>query len=557
MKRAPRSARSQVLVRWSVRVPILVWTLLMLPLTVAAQTADSGDLARDFDVLVQLIEKTHPDPYPAFGGAGGFARTAERFRQEAANVATVEELHALAQRFLARLSDGHTTMMRLSDRSGMPGDWSPLRLAVATDALYVQAAAPQLREYLGSRILAINGLPVAAVLDSVRIRYPSENVYGAMDRLRRLLVRRRPGWPPILKREQPLRVTLHTPPGDTVELAVPFTDERPDLGARQRSLDLGGDNGLLYGKLLEHAGRRVGYFFWSSMVSREVAERWYSRGSNVAGINWAFRYLPGVQRTGDPEKDLAAIPSLYDRFSRLLEEMRSAGAEYLIIDLRRNSGGMTPLVYALLYMLYGDALLESELEAEYDTRLSQLYLSKIGFADIDELNARRGTDFATGDLQDGYLFKNDLAKPIEERRQSSRLTDYGAEYFRPRNDSPPYTPRVVVVTSAATFSAAFHFTYFLAEIGDATVVGVPPRQAPNAFMENTSFTLPHSGLEGSIANSVQVLYPADHPRAKVFTPDFAMAWDDFRRYGFDPDAEILFALDLIRTGRIPGEPTRP
>ncbi len=132
------------------------------------------------------------------------------------------------------------------------------------------------------------------------------------------------------------------------------------------------------------------------------------------------------------------------------------------------------------------------------------------------------------------------------------MTNYGSEHIQARSDSPRYSPEVVVVTAPETFSAAFHFTYFLSEIGGASVVGVPPRQAPNAFMESTPFTLPHSGLEGSISNSVQMLYPADHPQANVFTPDFAMTWDDFRRYDFDLNAEILFAVESIRTGRIPG-----
>lgn len=522
---------------------------------IAAQTSASP-LARDFEILVDLVEETHPDPYTAFGGIERFRRTAAAFREEAEGVETVAELHALAQRFLARLGDGHTTMGSLSGRADGASAWGPIRLGIARDALYIRSATPALAGYIGARVLAVNNLPVAAVLDSIRVAYPSENVYGAMHRLQRSVVRRRAGWPAVLQRKEPLQLTVATRAGDTVSLDLPFVEAQPELVPRDGALDLSGDNELLYGKVIRRGDVEVGYFVWNAVVSREVAAGAYDSNPSGAGgtFDWLFSYLPGAERTGDLEEDLALAPSLYDRFERLLEEMEATGAEHLLLDLRRNSGGMTPLVYPLLFMLYGDAVIDSDLEAAYDVRVSQLFLSQRGLRDIESYNARHGTDLSVGDIHRGYIFRNDLSLPRDERRDVERFTfsGYGAEYLEPPDDIDPRRPRVIVLTSPSTFSAAFHLTYYLTEIGPAVTVGVPPRQAPNAFMEGTAFTLPRSRLRGTIANAVQRLYPADDPRARVFTPDFPMSWADFRRYDFDPDAEILFALDLILSGRIQG-----
>lgn len=548
----PRSRTSRTAVTLLVAAALLVAGVVLVR---NRRRVGPGDLVADFDRLVGLVERTHPDPYAAFGGRDAYRDLAALVRAEVADAGTVAGLHALAQRFLATLRDGHTSMNALSDARGVPEAWGSFDFGVASDALYVRAAPPRRAEYVGARVLTIDALDLDAVVDSVRTRYPSENRYGGMDRLRSLLSHRRNSWPGFLRREGPLPLTVETAGGDTVTLGLELRPDPPDLVRRPSTLDLTGDNRLLYGKVLEQGPRPVGYFVWNAVVSREVADEAYRRDPSSSGgtFDWVFRYLPDATRTGDPEKDLLLMPSLYDRFSGLLREMEARGATHLIIDLRRNGGGMTPLVYTLLYMLYGDEVVQSDLEVRYDVRLSELYLARMGVEDIDEYNAGRGTDHRLGEVRRGYLFRNDLSVPLEERRRADELTfaDYGSEYWEPVPEGEGYSPEVVVLTSASTFSAAFHFTYFLSEIGGATVVGVPPRQAPNAFMESTPFELPRTGLRGSISNAVQVLYPPDHPRAREFTPDFPMGWDDFRRYDFDPDAEVLFALDLIHDGRVP------
>lgn len=521
-----------------------------------AREEPGGEFVEDFERLVELVEQTHPDPYAAFGGETGFEAAATEFSDRARQIGDREELHRLAQRFLATLQDGHTTMTALAAPEEGRGRWAPLVFGIATDAMFVQAAAPELEPHVGDKLLAVGSLPLDRLLDSLRISHPTENRYGAMHRLQRLLIRRRPSWPSALEQGDPLPVTLQTPTGDTMALDLPYVEERPDYRAPDRALDLAGDNRLLHGKILERRGVRAGYFVWNAVVSREIAENAWRRDPSTAkgSFDWVFSYLPAARRSGDLEADLELMPSLYTRFSRLLEEMRSRDVEHLIIDLRRNNGGMTPLVYPLLFMLYGDTVLENPTAARYDVRISPLYLSKNGFGDIDEYNVEHGTDLALGDFKRGYLSPNDPSLPLEARRKSEDWTfaGYGRDYVDRGEPLLPDVPRVVVITSSTTFSAAFHFVYYLTEIGSATVVGVPPRQAPNAFMENTPFQLPNSGLRGSIANAVQALYPEGTERTRVFLPDYSMNWSDLQRYDFDPDAEILYALDLIEAGRIPG-----
>ena len=66
----------------------------------------------------------------------------------------------------------------------------------------------------------------------------------------------------------------------------------------------------------------------------------------------------------------------------------------------------------------------------------------------------------------------------------------------------------------------------------------------------TPFTLPRTNLEGSISNSLQLFLPADDPCAKQLTPDILLTYDDYKRYNFDNQAEVLFLLDYIKAQAI-------
>ena len=85
----------------------------------------------------------------------------------------------------------------------------------------------------------------------------------------------------------------------------------------------------------------------------------------------------------------------------------------------------------------------------------------------------------------------------------------------------------------------------------ATIVGTSSSQAPNTYMETTPFVLPNTKLNGSISNSLQLYLPIDDPRANQLRPDWELTYDDYRKYGFDEQAEVLYLLDKIKNNNKP------
>lgn len=242
-----------------------------------------------------------------------------------------------------------------------------------------------------------------------------------------------------------------------------------------------------------------------------------------------------------------SIPTIAGQFGAMLEEMKENDAQHLIIDLRGNSGGWTSIVYATLYQVFGDEYLCRDLGMQYETKLSEPYLQKNNTT-LDRLNADHGTCYQLGDM-----ISNTDGMGVAQINDSIRqqiIDSYvclDKAMLCQQQGNPLYRPKhIYVVTDQGTFSAAFHYAFMLWKMG-ATLVGVPSSQAPNTYMESTEFVLPHTGIQCSVSNSIQRFLPADDPRVQVLWPDWMPSYDDYKRYNFDSQSDLLYILDHLTT----------
>lgn len=492
----------------------------------------------DFDHFIEKLCETHPDPYSAYGGQVGFLREKTVYRE---TLKTVDDTAGFVRRvreFLSPLRDGHTYV-----DPGNPSDgrvrYLPLHLWMAMDGIMVRDSDPADSLPIGSLITAVDGVPIEELSARMSLLTAAENRYHNYLNLANEIATDT-GLSALLG-YLPDTVTVTAEiDGRTVTRPLTYRESRITR-TNTGMFDAERPNGILYTRMLPDAG----YFRWNSILSREVIEANRNTGYDTDFLfRWAFSYLDG-EPTGDYARDIERIPYLYSTFAALLEEMDRNGVENIIIDLRTNGGGMTPLTYTLMRLLYGDGFLTRRFDAMYGVRLSPLLLEKRGYSGIADWNERRGTDYLTGDMSMDDFVPNGR-RPLEELERMDMFNGFAGEGTQgiPFSRNPgPY--KVYVLVSPLTYSAAFHLTYMLSEMG-AELVGVTPGQAGNTFMEQTAFRLPGTGLRASVSNSVQLLYPDDPDKGRELTPDHAMYQEDFMRYSASADAEILHALQLIR-----------
>jgi hypothetical protein len=512
-------------------------------------------LVDDFNTYIRYIEQTHPDPYSAYGSRVEFKRAAQNTRNNIVESTTREQFTEMLSGFIARLGDGHTIIHSTGNNRNedTPDELLPFGLKTATDGIFIAKATKEYAQYIGSKIISVNNLSVDSLLEKVKKIRPVENRYGEFYELCNLIANKR-GAEMLIGKFLNLPIHIQTINGNTLTISVTYM-EKPNWFMIGSKVPLKEENNLLYGQILGGESK-VGYFVWNSMSSREMVEDVARNNPKYLdmNLNSLYEHTVKMPRPENNEAAINGIPELYSTFADLLKTMKSQQSDYMIIDLRENGGGMTPLCLPLLYMVYGDKYLNYNCPAEYDRMLSPLLLKKWNVESIEQYNESNKTHFQQGDFLFGKFFDNKAGQTLEEKRKDLSLIAYfgglGREYTENLNGKPIHEPHVIVLCSPKTFSASYHFLYFLTQIGHATLVGVPSRQAGNTFMETTDFELPGTKITGSISNGLQIFFPDEPIKGKVLMPDFAMKWSDYLKYNFDKNAEILYALDLIKQQKI-------
>ena len=496
----------------------------------------------DFDYLVEKLIETHPDPYSGFGGQITFYQEKTKLEQSISDSITTDDFIILMNQFLSNLDDGHTCLF-FHKNNDADQKVLPLQFKISADKIFISNTSKEFETLIGNAIVEINDKPIEEWLLRTRLFQPSENISGEYYNLIKIISNCQLAQTFFGKIEN-LKFTLSNDTNNLIQKEIPFQTQ-VEFPEKKSKIESDNDNGLLYYAMI---GKKhdIGYLAWNSVLSREVVENTFQNSPDwiQGNLNWAYKYLNDEQ-TGNIEKDIHKIPSLYEQFFLLSKSIKKAKSKYLIIDLRHNSGGMTPIIDPLLYILYGDTYLNFDFHAKMIRKISPLYLQKIGFDSIDDYNKAFNCNNKIGD----YLFDNfgnvDSNLSLKQKREmlQSGYYGFGAEYVQ--KTEPLTDVQIFVLCSPQTFSAAYHFTYFLKRLGRTKIVGVASRQAGNAFMETTNFKLPKSGITGSISNSKQILFEENSPSGKMLKPDYEMNWDDFRNYGFDKNAEILKTLGII------------
>ena len=534
------------------RLSLLLLAMLSASTSVVAQISNDSIVA-DFRYFLHQLETTHPDPYTNYGGKAFFHRAASEtyWGLKDDSVTTREELCWRIRAFLAPLSDGHTQIHFPETQ----GSFSlvPIRFKAVGDGLFIRRLPDEHQQLIGSRLVGIENVQTKDLCEEMMKIYPAENEIGKMANICGhghqpvVLGRIIPGL-----RQDTITYHLMTPEGNTVCLPLPLIPVEQwkewNNGQMVQENRFPTEN-LTY--TFTDKQKNTMYFRSTSIMARDNIEYMYQAGMNYYDdLKYCYDKVYHRPMPSDTLKAIASLPSFSEEFEKMLQLMKRNKSENLIIDLRGNGGGWTPITYPTLYQLWGDGYLQKNFQNHLYRLLSPLYMQKLNMT-LEQFNARYHTNYEFGDYT---FFESDEKTQAVTDETRTRFVSNSMSCIQDKlakqNGQPVYTPKhIYVLADADTYSAAFHYMFYLWKMG-AKIVGVPSSQAPNTFMEVTPFTLPRTNLEGSISNSLQLFLPADDPCAKQLTPDILLTYDDYKRYNFDNQAEVLFLLDYIKAQAI-------
>jgi hypothetical protein len=414
------------------------------------------------------------------------------------------------------------------------------------------------RPLLGARLAGLCGVPAAGLAERLRRLRGCDNEYQLLAQL--ALAFAHPAALAdlldldALPADAPLDLFL--PDGGQVTVALQWDGEAP--GA------LFSPPSVLTPPALNTA--RLGWSFlderrttaWLSVASLrhyrenfEVQRATGFQGLSTERLAAIAREVTGGHLPATIEEQIAAVPSATGLVRDVVVAMRGARTSTLLVDLRECDGGNSFFATILGYFLYGrEALLRAE-QGYQVRRYSPLYFANYQGATPEALAAalqNGGYDFAEEGAwlarrRDG-LTPAALAQAREAFERGIARSPTFARVYARNEDGERWMPRVVVLTSAWTYSAGFDVAALLVRQG-ADVVGVPSAQAGNCFIDILRFRLDHSGLEGMLSFKRSLLFPDDAERGRVLRPARELTYADLIARQFDSQATVALALDHL------------
>jgi hypothetical protein len=526
-----------------------------LPVTPQEARQTRAALSEDARQLLAAIESAHPDPYTSGGGRIAFHRRFHEVQTAIpADGMTVPEFYRLLLPFVASVGDGHT-VIRLPRSSSPTPTGLPLRFGIAEQSMIVQNEISQDGEaLLGSRLCSLEGIGFAELIKRQNRLRGIENIYGTLALLSRSLLSREslgallPEW----NGRDHLRCELLLVDGRRREFSIlldakanakpNFPKSRvamPDLERSDvafRFLDQNKETALLAVK--------------DMMAYREGCEAWLGEGFSEAAefIGEAYaRFHPGVPPK-DPRQALLGIPSASETFRDLVLAMKAAKTKNLIVDLRGNGGGNSYMCWMLLYFLYGERAMK-EFGEGYDLpRYSDLYFQLYTATSLEEINKGRDVPLEKGDIDflDEERYRTQQGGGEIESYLAKSPT-FMAIYRSGRFNGICTPPNVLVLCSSLTYSSGFNLMTALSKKG-AAIIGTPSAQPGNNFGDSLILQLKNTGLQVFVAFKQLVCFPDDPEKGRLFPIDHPLTYAKLASTGFDPNAEVLLALEVIASG---------
>lgn len=528
-----------------------------------AETISRDSLVADVRQLADIIEQVHPDPYTNGGGRVAFHRRLQStLAAIPADGMTRLDFYRLLRPFVTAIGDAHTWLRDAYDWTPGPPRGIPLYFAVVGADLYVLAVPEEgYRPLIGSRLISVEGVPLRELVDRLRTIVSGENEYQLLRNLAYtgilfsgpFLTDLLPEW----QEKSQVRVVLRDKDGQEAEHSIPVLTQLPGKWIKpdsQVNRPRPYPEGFAYTFL--DPERETALLVVDDMQSyREMYEGWIASNPASAepAIREMYQRIHQSEAPDDIKAAIAGIPSATETFRRLVQEMREAGTRTLLVDLRYNEGGNSTMYNILLYFLYGrEVLWRAKLHKTEIERYSEYYLERNSSEKLERINRDRAVPLArtdydfTGDWygrNQGDSSVVDQMKIEFELGEVDKMPSFAAEYRSGTYEGYYRPANVMVLISPQTFSSGYTLMYYLYCAG-AKIVGTPSAQAGNCFGEPVGFELHHSGLTGTVSHKQYVYFHEDPEMGRVLRPDYPITYDKLKSYAFDPNAEILLALDV-------------
>ena len=483
--------------------------------------------------LLKILTEAHPDPFMRFGSQIKFYTRVNDIISSLPETLDIGQMYIVACKVTALLGDGHTYMDQFNCPFGRI--WLELE-PVEEKLIIIGVYESKFADLIGCNLLAVNGMTIEDLLSRILEIRSANGTYNNLVHLADAL--RDPCTISFLTGNdfhsmEQVTFTLMSQEDNSIQrITVPCSMEVPGLLIEHQLLNfsVSPESDISYGILED----RIGYLRIDSM--RKYRENYESQLKFGASESFLRELLErqGIKNNGSIEEIIAGIPSASEAIIELLKVMNEKCIKDIVVDLRKNRGGNSYLANILAYFLYGNEI--QRVDSGYDIeRYSQWYGNQFNIKNRAE--AFGGYNFQ--EMNEWLSGKRGLNR--EEWEEIVRLSPTFTKYEKEHN--PAIGIKVYALCSALTFSAGFDLLSTLKKCG-ATVIGITPSQAANAFTNTIRFSLNISGLKGWASSKLMLKFP-EEPIFYNIKPDISISMDNFKKHGWASDTILLETISHI------------
>ncbi|MBT8315361.1 MAG: S41 family peptidase [Maribacter sp.] len=525
-----------------------------------AQSLNKEEIIADLKQMVAIIESTHADPYYFGGGKLVFHR---RFQELLISIPdqgmSINNFAEMIQPFLAKIGDGHTYVIPpnwYSDQSlGLPLD-----LKVIEKEIYVSGVfSGEYKFLLNAILLELEGVPVSELLERQKLILAAENEYHNLRRLidgLKRLVKLKLLLPGISHFDS-LKAKFKDPNGKTFQVSFFLNDleEKPMISNKSSIAMPSIKKSDFVFDYIDEEKKTIMLRIEDMQTYRECHEHWRFYGNYYEELA-RKTYERFHEKTAMDDLNLVIdnLPSATACFRDLVVAMKNDKTENLIIDLRKNPGGVSNITEILMYFLYGKETILKVNNQSYQIRKhSEIYYQYNKGEKFDSIGESRTLPLTINDYdfdeERRYLTsknrdykKGQILNELDE--MASHMPTFEKEYVTGKYEGW-YTPKnVIVLTTERTFSSAFWMLQNLAK-NNAILVGTPSGQAPNTFSDQNPFKLKNSGLNLYLTYKMGYSFPELEDNTDVLMPHYLLTYEKLKSYKFDPNSEVIYALEVL------------
>ena len=472
---------------------------------------------------------------------------------------TKTEFYRYLNPFVAAVGDGHTSLWEPYPLNWQSPGGLPFYFQVAERYFYLAGVIdPGHRHLIGSKLISIQNIPVDDLLNRQSMMKGWDNEYQLMRNL---------GYDGSLWHKKRMEQLIPEWKSDSIRISL-LTSEEKEIALTVNSNEKGLDqlitaptivnlpstekSNYVYGFLDDEKKTALllieNMYTYRESFEMEIENQGFRRAKLAKEL---YQKYNGKSPPVNYLDIVAGIPSATELCRELVQAMEAHQTENLLIDLRRNQGGNAFISTIFFYFLYGKEALISfrNKKSIFIRKYSPLFWSQYPAWSIHDINKHQPIELNRNDYDfSGYpepgdvLSREEAIRIIEDEasKSSTFWEEYQSEeysgYYRPKN--------ILILCSSLTYSSVYAFMYDHWAAG-GKVVGVPSSQAGNNFGAWVGFQLKHSRLKGGVSHLYITHFREDPDMGRILQPDYEVTYDLLRDYNFDPNAEILYTMEII------------